>query len=95
MEAELLQIRQRQIPIRIVAVDAHAGTLARHESRDGNRSRTHFFEAGEEYERPVKFDAEIISTFRTAPPSDYYLLGPAPVPGGDNPGGTPAAVRAA
>ena len=96
MNEELLNIRAGRIPIMMVVSDCEDGTMTRF-TRDalGNRRRTHFAKAGEEYERPVEFSASVIHAFRTHPEGEFSTTGPAPIPGGSDPGGPAVAMRAA
>ena len=95
MNEELLNVRLGRLPIRLVVSDCAEGTMARYEIRNGNKRKTHSAKAGDEYDRPIEFPASVISDFRTHPDSEHSVTGPAPIPGGDDPGGTPVAMRAA
>ncbi|HYA07730.1 MAG TPA: hypothetical protein VEF90_17720 [Xanthobacteraceae bacterium] len=77
-----------------VVVDPHAGSMTRYEI-GGQLRKTHACSAAPEIERPVEFTVELVEGFRTHPPGEFYCGPLAPVPGGDTPGGTPAAARAA
>lgn len=95
MEEELKQIRAGGIPLAIVVTDCDEGSMVRFENRNGITKRTHRCGVEDDYPRPVEFSAEVIFGFRRHPSSQFYLLGPAPVPGGNDPSGAPAAMMVA
>lgn len=81
----------------LVYLDRFVGAISRYEivgPGEGLR-RTHGAVLPLDIERPILFDAAEVARYVTNPPGDHYLRGPAPTPGGDEPGGTPAAAAMA
>lgn len=78
----------------LAITDSAAGTIRRYERVNGMVIRTHKAEAEEAEGRPYTFAAEFVRLFLRGI-GEFYCRGPAPIPGGDNPSGAPAAVRAA
>lgn len=78
----------------LVITDSSNGTIRRYSDAGGQLRKTHMAGVEEGEELPVTFDVATVQAFRTHPPGEFYVLGPAPIPGGDDPGGAPVAVAA-
>ena len=74
-------------------LDRFGGVISRYEI-GGQLRRTHTATLPDDFPRPVLFDAGMVEDFRKGRFSEFYCGPLAPVPGGNNPGGTPMAMAA-
>ena len=81
--------------VALVYIDRYVGAISRYEFSNTVLRKTHGAVLPDDCDRPILFAAEDVHRYLSHPPGDHDLRGPSPIPGGDRPGGTPAAAEMA
>ncbi len=77
-----------------VITDSWKGSIRRYEHDNGVLRKTHKADVEPGEPLPITFGVELVQSWIKHAPGEFYCGPLAPVPGGDRPGGAPAAIAA-